>query len=465
MSADGVKHHGKVAARQQYFPAPLSSLTSDTLELDLYLLHDLRGEPTLYRSAGLAFSRDDARRLEKTGVKFVYVPLAQHAKYRRMLLDRTNEAFYDPDVALKERGKIVRETCGKLIEDVLQFPGWDGAVDAVRDISALFGEWSDTRPDEFSYVLDMTAHDFYTTTHMVNVGVACGMLARELKRDDPDLIRQMMEGGFLHDIGKRGVPEEILNKEGKLTDNEWAILRMHPTKGYEELRKKEGIPRVILEMTRDHHEKLDGSGYPNGIKGEAISFAARVCAIVDIYDALTTARPYRGPVPPAKVLQMMREDIPLKIDADIFAVWESMIQRLLREDPSRSFGSRLGSVATVSASGRSANAMGPHFGDDKRRFPRRSCRLLGQAIFEYRGKAVGPETGVWFPVGVTDISQGGVGMRFEFAPSRGDILRVRITPGSSHSIERAGEVVRVRQLKDGAWGVGLRFTELVAAAA
>lgn len=335
----------------------------------------------------------------------------------------------------------------------------------MQDISNLFSEWSEGSPQEFSYVLDMTAHDFYTTTHMVNVGVGCGMLARELRPGEPDLVRTIMEGGFLHDIGKRGVPEEILNKEGKPTPEEWELIRMHPVRGYDELKSRPGISPVILEMTRDHHEKLDGSGYPHGLRGSQISFAARVCAIVDIYDALTCARPYRGPTPPVKALQMMREDVGTKIDSDIFAVWESLIQRLLREDPARSFGSRLGSAATVSASARKSSTSGPLFGDDKRRYPRHNCRLLGEAVFEYRGKPVGPDLGVWFAVGITDISQGGFGMRFHFAPSKGDILRVRLNAGGEGPIERAGEVVRVRQLKDGAWGVGLRFTELVSSAA
>lgn len=454
----------RVAPTRQFFPAPIVSLSHETLEVDLYLLHDSRDEPALYRSAGLPFDPADANRLHNTGVKFVYIPLAQHAIYRRMLLDRTNQLFYNPELALKERGKVVRETCSKLIDDVLQFPGWEGALDAVRDISALFNEWSDNRPDEFSYVLDMAAHDFYTTTHMVNVGVACGMLGRELRRDNPELVRHMIEGGFLHDLGKRGVPEDILNKEGKLTPSEWDTMRRHPLLGYEELRRKDGIPNVILEMTRDHHEKLDGSGYPNGLKGAQISFPARVCAVVDIYDALTTARPYRGPIPPVRVLQMMREDVPHRIDSDIFAAWESIVHRLLRDDPSRSFGSRLGSAASVSAAARQVLSAGPLKGDDKRRFPRHACRLLGQAIFEYRGKPTGPDPGVWFPVGVTDISQGGFGLRFEFSPSRGDVVRVRIHVGDSDPIERSGEVVRIRQLRDGAWGIGVRFTELVAAA-
>ena len=216
---------GSGGARSEYFPAPLDSLTDDTLSVDLYLIHRAGAEPTLYRSSGLAFDPDDAARLRETGVKFVYIPLAQHAAYRRMLLSATDRTMSDSTIAVRERGRIVRETCSKIIDDVLMFPGWPEAVDAVGEIAACFTKWSEEKSDEFSYVLDMTAHDFYTTTHMVNVGVASGMLAKLVRPDDPLFLRQVFEGGLLHDLGSRGIPEEILNKEGKLTDEEWAVMR------------------------------------------------------------------------------------------------------------------------------------------------------------------------------------------------------------------------------------------------
>ena len=214
-------------------------------------------------------------------------------------------------------------------------------------------------------------------------------------------------------------------------------------------------------MTRDHHEKLDG--VPAGLR-EQISYPARLCCVVDIYDALTTARPYRGPVPPAKVLGMMREEAERKIDPEIFLAWDGLVRSLLREDPSRSFGGRGGSATAVSAAPRAASS--PSSLEERRSHPRHACRLLGQACFEHRGKPSGPEVGVWFPVGITDLSQGGLGLRFEFPPSRGDLIRVRIPQqGAGNALERAGEIVRVRQDPTGAWLVGIRFTNLVAGAA
>src|SRR5688572_28880555 len=98
---------------------------------------------------------------------------------------------------------------------------------------------------------------------------------------------------MLHDAGKRSIPEEILNKEGKLDPDEWSQIQQHPTLGYKELKLHPSLPDIVPLMARDHHERLDGKGYPNGIRGDDIEFPARVCAVVDVYDAITAARPYR----------------------------------------------------------------------------------------------------------------------------------------------------------------------------
>jgi hypothetical protein len=140
-------------------------------------------------------------------------------------------------------------------------------------------------------------------------------------------MQEIVQGGFVHDIGKRGVPAEILNKEGKLSDDEWKQIRAHPLAGVEILSSQKGIGQVAVEMTRDHHEKLDGRGYPNGARGDAIGLPARICAVVDVYDAIATARPYRGAVPPLKVLDMLRPEAGTTFDPAVFEAWERVIRR------------------------------------------------------------------------------------------------------------------------------------------
>jgi putative two-component system response regulator len=115
-------------------------------------------------------------------------------------------------------------------------------------------------------------------------------------------------GGVLHDIGKIAVPGEILNKPGPLSAEEWIVMKTHPVAGYNiclPLKKNLGY---ALEVIRHHHEKLDGSGYPDGLKDEEISPAARIMAVVDIYDALVTDRPYREGMSSEKAVEILKQE-------------------------------------------------------------------------------------------------------------------------------------------------------------
>jgi putative two-component system response regulator len=125
-------------------------------------------------------------------------------------------------------------------------------------------------------------------------------------------------GGVLHDIGKIGVGREILNKPGPLTDEEWKIMKDHPNIGFNICKPLQNCLGPALEVIRFHHEKLDGSGYPDGRSGNAIPMVARIMAVADIYDALTSDRPYRNGMPKAKALEIIHKETDEgKLDADV----------------------------------------------------------------------------------------------------------------------------------------------------
>src|SRR5262249_31286964 len=156
-----------------------------------------------------------------------------------------------------------------------------------------------------------------------------------LKPDDPALMTAMVQGGMLHDVGKRGIPEGVLNKEGKLDPEEWALIQKHPSLGFAELSKHPSLPSVVPLMARDHHERMDGQGDPTGLRGGDTSCAGGVCAVVDVYDAITAARPYRGPIAPLDALKMMREGRGTQFDSEVFDAWAGLVEKLVREDPAR----------------------------------------------------------------------------------------------------------------------------------
>jgi putative two-component system response regulator len=120
-------------------------------------------------------------------------------------------------------------------------------------------------------------------------------------------IRALRFGGMLHDIGKIGVPREILNKNRPLNDEEWEIIRSHSDVGYKVCSPLKKTLGPALDIIRYHHERLDGSGYPDGLRGEEIPLVARIMAVVDMYDALVTNRPYRGAMKQEEALAVIRQ--------------------------------------------------------------------------------------------------------------------------------------------------------------
>ena len=148
--------------------------------------------------------------------------------------------------------------------------------------------------------------DDYTYMHSVAVCALMIALAKQLALDE-EQTRKLGIAGLLHDLGKALMPMEVLNKPGKLTDEEFAIIKTHPEEGYKLLLSSTGADEIALDVVLHHHEKTDGSGYPKRLKDTEISLFAKMGAVCDVYDAITSNRPYKAGWDPAESLRRMAE--------------------------------------------------------------------------------------------------------------------------------------------------------------
>lgn len=148
--------------------------------------------------------------------------------------------------------------------------------------------------------------DDYTFMHSVAVCALMIALARQLDLDDQQ-VREAGLAGLLHDLGKAMIPHEVLNKPGKLTDAEFALVKTHPEEGYRLLLEGRGVSEITKDVCLHHHEKIDGSGYPKGLTGDAMSLFAKMGAVCDVYDAVTSNRPYKAGWDPAESIKRMAE--------------------------------------------------------------------------------------------------------------------------------------------------------------
>lgn len=184
-------------------------------------------------------------------------------------------------------GKAVSsERCLPLVEEV--------AGSVARNPSALIS------------LARLKTKDDYTYMHSVAVCALMVALARQLGLDEAQT-REAGMAGLLHDIGKMMVPLELLNKAGPLTEPEFGQVRCHPRRGYEALKEGRSVSEAVLDVCLHHHEKIDGSGYPDHLIGDQIGLMARMGAVCDVYDAVTSVRPYKEPWDPGASIQRMAQ--------------------------------------------------------------------------------------------------------------------------------------------------------------
>lgn len=148
--------------------------------------------------------------------------------------------------------------------------------------------------------------DDYTYMHSVAVCAMMVALAKQLGFNE-EQTRSAGLAGLLHDLGKALMPMDVLNKPGKLTDAEFSVIKSHPVEGHRMLVASPGVDPMVLDVCLHHHEKMDGSGYPKGLKGDEISVFAKMGAVCDVYDAITSNRPYKAGWDPAESLRKMAE--------------------------------------------------------------------------------------------------------------------------------------------------------------
>jgi len=168
-------------------------------------------------------------------------------------------------------------------------------------------------------LLKITTHDFYTYTHSVNVGILSIYLAKRLY--GPSSGHDLHELGaafFLHDLGKVRVDPAIINKPGRLTEEEMSKMRIHPYQSYKILEESGHLSHECKVITMQHHEREDGSGYPRRLKGDEIHDYASICCIADVYDALTAVRSYKKALSPFDALKVMKEEMIGFFHAEIF---------------------------------------------------------------------------------------------------------------------------------------------------
>lgn len=267
----------------------------------------------------------DIRKLRESGVKGIYIDTEKGADVdagqteavrsdsarEGSVVAATPQTDTAPAVSVAEergRAEVVKDEAGRVISDIMSDIRLGKQVDAER-VSPVVEQMVGSifrNQDALLGLSRIRQMDRYTFEHSVSVSVLLIAFAKALGLSE-SVLHEIGIGGILHDIGKMRVPDKILNKPGRLTDQEFSVMREHVNFSRNLLGGAASIPESALQVAMQHHERMDGSGYPGKLTGDEISLYGKMSAIVDIYDAITSDRVYHKGQPPSLVLRRLVE--------------------------------------------------------------------------------------------------------------------------------------------------------------
>ncbi len=272
------------------------------LDFDVYLQAEQSGELVLYRRRSHPFAQDDLDRLAGRGIRTLFISFGDSRSYRDYVRDNI---LKNDDIPAAERYQALREATRDVLSAVLTNGDPDSAVEATRDLSAEMVRTVCDSKLIVGELLKAMSHDYSSFTHAMNSSTYCLLLAKRLGITDNQQLLHVGQGALLHDIGMQFIPRRILDKPRKLTDKERHTVQQHTTRGLVELARRGDLTAGQLMMVYSHHERCDGRGYPCGLVRSEIHEYARLCAVVDVYVALTNERPHRPASRHANVIEYL----------------------------------------------------------------------------------------------------------------------------------------------------------------
>lgn len=237
----------------------------------------------------------------------LYITRESARKFDEFMEGSLPEIIKNKAIPLEQKSSLVHTCAKNIIRDVFDDPRSGENISRAKNITDNLIDFALDDPLSIRNLLRLGSHDYYTFSHCVNVAVFGIGLWLMIHRGDGAELKDFAFGCILHDVGKSQIRDSILNKRGKLDDEEFEIIKKHPGQGHWLM--AEHASGISLDVIIHHHEKVNGMGYPHGLRGDQISDNAKIATIADVYDALTTNRPYAGARPPLKALTLMKQEM------------------------------------------------------------------------------------------------------------------------------------------------------------
>lgn len=282
---------------------------------------------TLYKDRGRRLGLDDRARLDRAGVTKLYIRAGEAEEINRYNEDNLKQALSDPNLNSKEKMEILFHTSVNYMAEIFEHPNELNADRRDRSINLIqyILENSMSIKDIVEILGKLVDHNYYEYTHGIHVASVAVSISDKFYGLHHDELIDVGVGCLLHDIGKVHIPNSILTKPGKLTHEEMQLVREHPVTGYNMLYNSGTFEPQVLEIVRHHHEKDDGTGYPDKIVGSSLGRNAKVAVIADVFCALISKRSYREALPKREAIRIMREEMNGFFDMELFEEFDRNI--------------------------------------------------------------------------------------------------------------------------------------------
>lgn len=272
-----------------------------------------------YLRSGDQLAAEKIENFERRAPDAFFIYATERGNYQRYVRER----MVSDELPTREKAIILRESSMSIVEELFENPDVSRALHESKEVISQFVGFMDQDPDAMAHLIGLSSHDFYTYNHSLDVGIYSLGLGKVAGYKDSEL-HELGQGALFHDVGKRHVNVDIICKAGPLDEVEWAQMQKHPQFGLMILNNY-SVSDAIKACCFEHHESFLGNGYPQQLVGDEIHPMARIVAITDTYDALTTKRSYNNPMMPTDALNFMKEKLGSRYDQNLLrAMYEIM---------------------------------------------------------------------------------------------------------------------------------------------
>ncbi len=310
-----------------YLPVDVSlAFAKDKRDFDLY--ESIGENMVLFCASGYKLDKGKQQPFMERESFRLYVPVSQGRTLSQYTEGVLRSVLVDKKIGVDRRATILYTAANTIMSDIMANPSDASVMPRAMRLSKNVVSVMLSDPKAQAAMCKLFSRDYYTFAHSVHTCVLGTMLYRYIISSKPDMVQRFGLGVILHDIGKSSIDPDILNKPGKLTAIEFEQIKSHSDIGHSIMAAQGVTDVILLDVVQHHHEKLDGTGYPHSLSGGEISDNARIAAIVDIYDALTTSRPYREAMSHDQAIELMtNEFVPHQIDAEYFTAFKMASSR------------------------------------------------------------------------------------------------------------------------------------------